>query len=175
MIDEAVLDQWAASAISLTAEQIQMLISQLRAYQRNSTIVYVFPQTFFDVSNNKIGTPDDATITPDKLRGFVLERAANADYYFASATKQMPQDKPAAPPVIVPQPKPLYSARVTADFLTLRDQNGKDGYGELLSGEIVEVWEIRADIGGKANRAIINAPDANPRLNVWANYIERVY
>jgi len=77
MIEESLLDEWAANPKIVTPELLRMLISQLKVYQRNSSVIYVFPQQFFD------GNPANA-ITPDKLRGFVLEQAVNGDYYFAA-------------------------------------------------------------------------------------------
>jgi hypothetical protein len=188
MIDEALLNEWAlkvGAGGALTKEQVLMLISQLKTYQRNSTNIFVFPQTFFDVADNKIGTPSDTIITPEKLRGFVLEQAVNADYYFVANSKIMPQDAPPTQPppnvpTVAPAPQWLYRARVDTDFLNIRDAQGEDSdeqgnkYGTMGRDEIVDVWEVVEDIGGYKNRAVITSPLAAKRFNVWAAYLQRI-
>jgi len=44
MIEESLLDEWAENPKMVTSELLRMLISQLKVYQRNSSVIYVFPQ-----------------------------------------------------------------------------------------------------------------------------------
>jgi len=82
VIEETLLDEWSANPKMVTPELLRMLISQLKVYQRNSSVIYVFPQQFFD------GNPANA-ITPERLKGFVVERATNGDYYFAAGVSRL--------------------------------------------------------------------------------------
>lgn len=104
VIEESLLDEWVANPKMVTPELLRMLISQLKVYQRNSSVIYVFPQQFFE------GTPENS-ITPEKLRGFVVEKAVNGDYYFAAGVSRvMMRDGTVpvnnAPVVAVPPIKP---------------------------------------------------------------------
>lgn len=164
MIDEFTLDEWSAQADKLSKEQVLMLISQLKAYQRNSTIVYVFPQQFFDVSDNKFGATSDAMITPEKLRGFVLEKTVNADYYFASATKMMPQDQPVSQPPIVtpppPKPKPqriITNQEVINAFFEI---HGDNGWSELV--KVVGSWAANYEMAENRIMTFVN-PEILPK------------
>lgn len=135
MIEESLLDEWATRAESLTKEQVLMLISQLKIYQRNSTIIYVFPQQFFDVADNKIGTPEDTLITPEKLRGFVVEKAVNADYYFAPGiSKLMTRDNLPVrqPPIVTPPVKPGRIVTNQEIINAFYEVYGDDGWSELV-------------------------------------------
>ena len=136
MIEEILLDEWAGRPDKLTKEQVLMLISQLKMYQRNSTIVFVFPQQFFDVADNKLASPKDTVITPEKLRGFVIEKTVNADYYFAAGQSKimtrynLPVNQP---PIITPPPKPsriITNQEVINAFYEVYDEGA--AWGEMV-------------------------------------------
>jgi len=104
MIEDSLLDEWSSNPKLVTAELLRMLISQLKVYQRNSSVIYVFPQQFFE------GDPENS-ITPERLKGFVIEKATNGDYYFAAGVSRlMMRDGTVpvnnAPVVAVPPLKP---------------------------------------------------------------------
>jgi hypothetical protein len=112
MIEESLLDEWIAHPELMSRELISMVVSQLKAIQRNTTIIYVFPQAFFE------GNPDNA-ITPEKLRGFILEKSANADLYFAGGVSRLfdrSGDPVSNPPAPIPAPTkitPIITKRIT--------------------------------------------------------------
>lgn len=107
MIEETLLKEWIANPKLITLEIGQMLAEGYLRMQRNTAHIFIFAPQFFDVADNKYATPEDTAITPEKMRGWMVDKTVNADTYVVFGNRMLPQDKPVSnPPVVAPPPAP---------------------------------------------------------------------
>ena len=134
--------------------------------------------------------PPEALQEDMKARGWLIDKLLGPNgnatitqctFSFSAKTPTVspptqPDPKPTPPPMPVSPEKlkPKFTARVTADFLNIRDGNGTLTGTLVYKDELVVVWDVKANIGGYDDRAVISPPGAVPQFNVWNAYLEKV-
>ena len=144
MIPSELLDEWIADPKKITPEIGRMLAEGYKRMQVNTTQIFVFPAQFFEWADNKIGTPEDTEITPEKFRHWLTEESLTGDVRVAFGKAKVFAQPVTNPPTATPaKVEPPPKAITVQDVINAFDFQ----YGEKMWSE----WS-RAGLGAISDR-----------------------